>query len=129
MNVHKRHSTLLGGRRQFQPQVRPATVEPHDVKPLALHDHEPRPLPRASTNIVFLGGARPNGSRLSCGALVKDSFPNGTRAVSFRRWLGRRRSNLTTSILSPCMVTSLELSREHPQTLYSRVALGLTGRG
>src|SRR3989454_9078911 len=69
MNVHKRYSTLLGGRRQFQPQVRPATIELHDVQPLALHDHEPRPLPRAPTNIVFLGGARPNGSRLSCGAL------------------------------------------------------------
>src|SRR5437899_13054038 len=75
-NVHKRHSTLLGGRRQFQPQVRPATIEPHDVHTLALHGHEPRTLPRAPTNIVFLGGARPNGPRLSCGALKKDSFPN-----------------------------------------------------
>src|SRR5207249_5478150 len=76
LNVHKRHSTLLGGRRQFQPQVRPATIELHDVQPLALHDHEPRTLLRAPTNIVFLGGARPNGARLSCGALVNDSFPN-----------------------------------------------------
>ena len=37
--------------------------------------------------------ARPNGSRLSCGALKKDSFPNlrapqSTRAASFRRLLG-----------------------------------------
>src|SRR5438445_12763046 len=68
MNVHKRHSTLLGGRRQFQPQVRPATIEPHDARTLTLDGHEPRTLPRAPTNIVFLGGARPNGARLSCGA-------------------------------------------------------------
>src|SRR5438034_10686451 len=63
-------------RRQLQAQVRPATIEPHDAHTLALHGHEPRPLPRAPTNIVFLGGARPNGARLSCGALMKDSFPN-----------------------------------------------------
>src|SRR2546425_9175620 len=33
---------------------------------------------------------RPNGSRLSCGALKKnDSFPQSTRAASFKRLLGR----------------------------------------
>src|SRR5439155_15531458 len=63
-------------RRQLQAQVRPATIEPHDEHTLALHGHEPRTLPRAPTNTVFFGGARPNGARLSCGALVKDSFPN-----------------------------------------------------
>jgi len=41
-------------RRQLQAQVRPATIEPHDAHTLALHDHEPRTLPRAPTNIVFL---------------------------------------------------------------------------
>src|SRR5882724_4927833 len=33
----------------------------------------------------------PNGSRLSCGALRKDSFLNQTRAASFRRLLGSPR--------------------------------------
>src|SRR5438034_8012853 len=55
-------------RRQLQAQVRPATIEPHDEHTLALHGHEPRTLPRAPTNTVFFGGARPNGTRLSCGA-------------------------------------------------------------
>jgi len=32
-----------------------------------------------------------NGSRLSCGALKKDSFLKSTRAVSFKRLLGGTR--------------------------------------
>src|SRR5437773_11026885 len=92
MNVHKRHSTLLGGRRQFQPQVRPATIELHDVQPLALHDHEPRPRPRAPTKYCLPGGARPNGPRLSCGAELERSqiedYLRERGAVSFRRLLG-----------------------------------------
>jgi hypothetical protein len=35
-------------------------------------------------------GTLPNGSRLSCGALKKDSFRKSTRAASFKRLLGRR---------------------------------------
>src|SRR5207253_4037199 len=46
--------------------------------------------------------------------------------VSSSRRLGRRRSNPTTCNLSPCMITSLDLSHEHPRTLSSWVALGLT---
>src|SRR3989442_5964230 len=63
-------------RRELQALVRPATIEPHDEHTLALHGHEPRTLPRAPTNIVFLGGARPNGARLSCGALIENSSLN-----------------------------------------------------
>src|SRR5437667_147432 len=38
-------------RRQLQAQVRPATIEPHDAHTLTLHDHEPRTLPRAPTEL------------------------------------------------------------------------------
>jgi len=49
--------------------------------------------------------------------------------VSSSRRLGRRRSNLTTRMLSPCIIRSLELAHEHPQNSVFWVALGLTGRG
>src|SRR6266496_1775801 len=42
------------------------------------------------TDPMWLHGRRtpPNESRLSCGALKKDSFPNSMRAASFKRLLG-----------------------------------------
>ncbi len=40
--------------------------------------------------------AQPNESRLSCGALKKDSFPNLSRAASFKRLLGRSVQLLST---------------------------------
>jgi len=54
--------------KQLHASVRPATIETHHERTLTPDDHEPRPLPRAPTNILFLGGARPNGARLNCAA-------------------------------------------------------------
>ena len=46
-------------------------------------------------------GLRPNGSRLSCGALVKESSFNILRAASFKRWLGRWHSGLRAGGADP----------------------------
>src|SRR5439155_11310484 len=113
MNVHKRHSTLLGGRRQFQPQVRPATIEPHDVQPLALHDLEPRPLSRAHTNIVFLGGARPNGARLSCGA----TFEHAQTYDSSKRRRRQLQAQVRPATIEPHDAHTLTLHDHEPRTL------------
>src|SRR5207249_4078922 len=131
MNVHKRHSTLLGGRRQFQPQVRPATIELHDVQPLALHDHEPRPRPRTPTKYCLPGGARPNGARLSCGA----TFEHAQTYDSSNRRRRQLQAQVRPATIEPHDAHTLTLHDHEPRTLpraptelSSWVALGLTGR-
>jgi|SRR6266550_4735611 len=56
----------------------------------------------------MLAMMRPNESRLGCGALKKDSFPNLRRAASFKRLLGAisSRTDPHTSVLqvNPCRV-------------------------